>query len=112
MATLTGVFESILTDGFEGSREPIEVCFDADAGAQITSWSVRVVDGLQRILSCVGIVHYALELVSEAVVVRAMSCCSESPNLGIPSVRAFESQLDILVVLLGPIIRSLCTKKS
>ena len=61
--TLHGVFVNILKDGYEGHREPLEVAFsgDDDAG-NIVDFSVGYVDGFQRALAVLGVLHYLILL--------------------------------------------------
>lgn len=64
--TLQGVFVNVLKDGYEGHREPLEVMFsgDDDAG-NIVDFSVGYVDGFQRALSVLGVLHYLILLERE-----------------------------------------------
>ncbi len=67
MVTFTNVFRSILNDGFEGHREPLEACFDLEPGqgeetALVQDFSVRYVDGMQRGLAILLVLHYVVRL--------------------------------------------------
>ena len=61
MCTLAGVFGSVLQDGFEGHREPLEVCWDDDesheASGMLANWSVKYVHGFQRGLAILACLH-------------------------------------------------------
>jgi hypothetical protein len=62
MISLQTVFRSVLADGFEGHREPLEVAFAEDASMGIPNFSVRLVDGMQRSLCCLALAHYIVRL--------------------------------------------------
>jgi hypothetical protein len=63
MVTLKNVFKSILKDGFEGNREPLEINFgDNDALGGMMDFSIKYVDGFQRGLSIVACLHYTITL--------------------------------------------------
>lgn len=65
MCTLRVTALSILKDGFDGHREPVDVAWDedaiGDATGSIEDGTVRFVDGWQRILSCMMIVHLLMQ---------------------------------------------------
>ena len=80
MCTLASTFTSILHDGFEGDREPLEVCWGeepiAEATGTIEDWSIRLVDGFQRSLSVLTIFHYLIKLVAKPGQTLMRSWCS------------------------------------
>lgn len=62
MIGLQTVFRSILADGFEGHREPLEVKFADNASMQIEPFSIQMVDGASRALSCLALAHYLIRM--------------------------------------------------
>lgn len=62
MVTLSTIFKSILVDGYEGHREPLEIAFDDNAQDEamgvVQDFSICYIDGMQRALCVLGIVHY------------------------------------------------------
>jgi hypothetical protein len=62
--TLRGVFQNILKDGYEGHREPLEITFSkiGESTGEIANFSVCYIDGMQRALAILGVLHYMLRL--------------------------------------------------
>jgi len=64
MVTLHGLFLEILTDGYDSHREPMEIAFsevaDHEATGEIGNFSIRFIDGMQRGLCVIGILHYLI----------------------------------------------------
>ena len=65
MCTLRTTALSIFKDGFDSHREPVDVAWDEDAMGDATgsihNGTVRLVDGWQRVLSCMMIVHLLMQ---------------------------------------------------
>lgn len=56
------VFRSVLKDGFESHREPLEVQFAEVDNMAINDFSIRMVDGATRALSCLAVAHYLIRM--------------------------------------------------
>lgn len=64
MITLQSTALSILKDGFDSHREPVDVAWADDVGdatGSIDDGSVRIVDGFQRVLACMMIVNLLMK---------------------------------------------------
>lgn len=80
MVTLQNIFMSVLKDGYEGHREPLEIAFgmNREELGVIKNGSLRYVDGMARGLSVLGCLHYVLTALDGDILTQAgplLACC-------------------------------------
>ena len=82
MVSLQGLFLEILTDGYDSHREPIEIAFsevaDHEATGEIGDFSIRYIDGMQRGLCVLAILHY---LIQQACAWSSSQCWSRCMSM-------------------------------
>lgn len=79
MVSLQGLFLEILTDGYDSHREPIEIAFsevaDHEATGEIGDFSIRYIDGMQRGLCVLAILHYLIQQACAWSSSQCWPCC-------------------------------------
>ena len=66
MVTLKSLIRSIVMDGYDGNREPLDVKFPSDGEAEgfVRDFSAQYVDGFSKALVIVSVLTSIIELAS------------------------------------------------